>query len=919
MASLYSMKLPLWSQLWFVCFVIVAFVGASLSTPQPVSAAEFSNLLVRPDRTKANTAPGNILIQARVGEVVTEDSLRITLGSAWSGSATAGNYAVSTSSLPSGVTAWPGIGTASGVSGQEITFPSGDLTSGTTYGFYLTGGIATNPATAGESAGYLWTIATLVGGNPSTVSDAMVTIVPNDEIAITATIQPPSDDFSAVLSTADDTTEIPQETAITYTITYGSDYDFASPLTLQAEWTLGTISGNGTPTVELLNYDLGSADDAYGGTSPVINLTNRTITWTIPSIPANTTNETVTFQLKTTDSYTGDSEVTASVLARITQPVSTVDSTSSISYLYAAPTPSATPTPTPTVTPTTHTASPTPSTTTTVPSPIASPIPSSSPTPNFESYTVTTVSDTTYSMEVVLNSPNPLTVRYGRSPTALTEQLTSESALRHSILLTNLSPNTTYYLQFGLPTNSGQEILSDLLQFQTAQSGAVPISDTVTITSNGSHLWTGPVSNSSPFLLPSDQPIELTLAIANDEAIESIVLYRDLHGDDIYTTTLVRTQPGVWSGRLSSPISAGDLEYSATIRTTTGSQQHLPIFSIWVAEPLRVQDAVTTQPIERARVLLFQKNMSTQLFSQLLAPEYLPENPLFTRPNGTIQFALPPGDYKAEISALGYEPQSVTFSTLSNDSFPTVALQPTGSALLSSVQYHAETVVLKFERLFNALQEEAQSSATLKVVSLWTVAVSAPLSVLGLLAQAHFSVVTLSGNFLHHAGFVLGKSFGTAVRYIPGAVSISQSKTPVEAIITLVDEQGKTQAVLQSHKDGSFAIPANFVGTTASVVAMAPGFAPQTISVDRSATTVQLELSPEGNSSWKAATKAMVKRILINAFEVNLAVSLILGLAFTFLFESPEAKPFLVMSSINTVIFAQSRLSAFLHTVHFGK
>nr|MBP9819517.1 hypothetical protein [Candidatus Woesebacteria bacterium] len=254
MASLYSMRLSA-QTLWLVRLLVVFVIGVSFSLfARQTTAAEFSSVLVRPDRTKAGTSPGSILIQARVGESVTEDGLRLTLGSAWSGSGTAGTYTVSTSSLPSGVTAWPGISTATNVSGQQITFPSNDLTSGTTYGFYLTGGISTNPASAGDSEGYLWTLATLVGGNPSSVSDAMIAIVANDQVTISATIEPPADDFSASLSTTDDVTEIPQDMTITYTITYGSDYDFASPLTVQAEWTLGTISGNGTPTVELLSY-----------------------------------------------------------------------------------------------------------------------------------------------------------------------------------------------------------------------------------------------------------------------------------------------------------------------------------------------------------------------------------------------------------------------------------------------------------------------------------------------------------------------------------------------------------------------------------------------------------------------------------------------------------------------------------------
>ncbi len=407
--------------------------------------------------------------------------------------------------------------------------------------------------------------------------------------------------------------------------------------------------------------------------------------------------------------------------------------------------------------------------------------------------------------------------------------------------------------------------------------------------------------------------------ITNDAQIESIVLYRDLSGEDIYTTTFVRTQPGVWSTRLLSPITSGELEYSATIRTTFGNQQHIPIFVIWISPPLKVIDAVTDQPIERARILLSRKDPNNNLYTQLLAPEYLRENPLFSNPDGTLPFALPPGEYKAEISAIGYQQQEVNFSTLTRSNFPTVALQPTGSALLSSIRYHTETISLKAAQLANALRAEAQSSATLKLVTLWTIAVSAPLSLVGLLAQAQFSVLTIVRSLLHHFGFLLSKGLGTA-SYIPGSIVSSQSSRPAEAILSIVDSNGKTLAILQSHRNGSFAIPSRFLGSSSvSLVAMAQGYAPQSITLDRTTEKIQLELSPEGAGGWRNTVKAVLKRVVINAFETNLALSLILGFLFTFLYQSPAAEPFLILALVNAIIFAISRISAYLHTVHFGK
>src|SRR5690606_35284878 len=143
---------------------------------------------------------------------VVEDEFRIVFGSAWSNSSTASNYTVSTANLPSGVVAWPSISTANSVIGNTAHFPSGNLTSGITYGFYLTGGIPLNPATAGSSYQYIWQVQSLSASSIISQSDVVVPATTNDQIVITAQVSPPLTDFSATINTTDETTEIPQDT-----------------------------------------------------------------------------------------------------------------------------------------------------------------------------------------------------------------------------------------------------------------------------------------------------------------------------------------------------------------------------------------------------------------------------------------------------------------------------------------------------------------------------------------------------------------------------------------------------------------------------------------------------------------------------------------------------------------------------------
>lgn len=108
----------------FLVILSLAGVG-SLLVPNQARAATFTNATIAPNRAQAGVAPGKILVMAQSAQNATENGLKVTVGSAWSISGTASNFTVSTAGLPSGITAWPGIGTATNVAGQSIAFPSG--------------------------------------------------------------------------------------------------------------------------------------------------------------------------------------------------------------------------------------------------------------------------------------------------------------------------------------------------------------------------------------------------------------------------------------------------------------------------------------------------------------------------------------------------------------------------------------------------------------------------------------------------------------------------------------------------------------------------------------------------------------------------------------------------------------------------
>lgn len=185
------------SRVFFIVLAIVFSILAPFFLPAKVQAVEAGTTYMRCDRMKASTNPGNCLIVFTTsGTTATETSIKITLDSEWvSGtnfSSTATNYTVSTSGLPAGVTAMPGVATADNVTGNTIRFPITALANSTTYGFFITNGgtgLISNPA---ASTTIYHTIFTRTGSDAATADtkDVAVPTISDDQISVTAAVAP---------------------------------------------------------------------------------------------------------------------------------------------------------------------------------------------------------------------------------------------------------------------------------------------------------------------------------------------------------------------------------------------------------------------------------------------------------------------------------------------------------------------------------------------------------------------------------------------------------------------------------------------------------------------------------------------------------------------------------------------------------
>lgn len=115
--------------------ILVFGLALPIISATTAGAAALTRTEVRFDRMKISTATTGTVC-ANPTTTATEATVQVTFPTGYT-LGTAANFTVNTTNTawPSGAAAWPSIATASNVTGQVVTFASGDLTVGTLYCF----------------------------------------------------------------------------------------------------------------------------------------------------------------------------------------------------------------------------------------------------------------------------------------------------------------------------------------------------------------------------------------------------------------------------------------------------------------------------------------------------------------------------------------------------------------------------------------------------------------------------------------------------------------------------------------------------------------------------------------------------------------------------------------------------------------
>ncbi len=194
--------------------IAVLFVSALLPFVQNQHASaivSFTKVYVRLDHLTGTTATGGRVCATPSATNLSSTENKVivnfpaTAATDFVVNSTASNWTVDTTfETGSGATAWPGIGTASSVSGKAVTFPSGDLSSSST--LYCFNFSATNTLTTSSAGAAVSTFAYVeTQDSGSTQIDKSywgVTIISGETVTVDAIVAP---FFTMTLSGTTDT------------------------------------------------------------------------------------------------------------------------------------------------------------------------------------------------------------------------------------------------------------------------------------------------------------------------------------------------------------------------------------------------------------------------------------------------------------------------------------------------------------------------------------------------------------------------------------------------------------------------------------------------------------------------------------------------------------------------------------------
>lgn len=854
---------------FFICLLVVTLVF-SVTHPTVVTAAQLQSTTIRLQSISPNQTSSPIYVQTTIpgGTAATEDQVRVTVPNAWSVSGGAG---VSVSSLPAGVTAWPGISYSS-TNGQTLTFSSSDLAPGGTYGFYITSGVGSNPSSVEESQ---WLLETYAGGSQVDTATVAISILPNSgTVTVNGEVQAAAAAFSLDLDrTAPISSSITAGDTVSYEITYNHSLQYSSSMTFVASWS------SDTPVLE---YVIGSATTAYGGTAPVIDTVNNTITWTTTSMPPGTADQTVAFSLQA-GTVVSEATLPITIQAQITAPTTGTATSEQLSYQYEPP---ATPIPTPT-----PDATPDPDVTPTI-------IPSPSPTVltgQVLDVQVVALQSTTAQIHVQLDSVMEIRLLY-QSDSGEIKSISGVGDQNYLFELEDLLPNMTYYFWI-VDTQTGDRLTTEMFSFTTTylETSVTELVTSGIIAYQGVWLQEWQPLQSQVLVSQVGFDVNFTLAptlpVLSSAWLEMSTADGNVLRFPLSHAALERLQTKLLFNQSYEFVRA-----SVHAQTVDGLLLIQQLGTVNVVPPLRVVSSVTGAPLPHALMEVAVRNPQSNTFQILSLSELVRTS----TNDGIFPLLLSPGSYEISISSSGFTSKEVELLWPSPDSH-SISLEPLHGGFFGWVyqlpvvgektrEVLAEQVVplLQNESIVQAAELGAGVTAASVATILIAIYGSIPLHILpSFIWQAIKS------------GTLFGKGGILSQQVIFRDVRTGQLLAGVGATVWNKERDKKNQ--LRSSRYGRVVLSGNGVN---EVLVQKEGYKDATALVVQNGAQTEILLTPE-DDTWHAGlhvAKKLARVFLGYGIELLLAIIVLFELGLV-IAVGWKAVPFFLISLAASVIW----------------
>lgn len=873
-----------------------------LYTAPAAHAADFNLVSIRLDRLKANTTlSGLVCAIPSSPSAGTEAKISITFPSDFTIFSSTSNWTTNTSNLPSGAIAWPGIGaTAQAVSSQTVTFVSSNLTASSKYCFNFSSS-SSSTGSAGEKSG---NISTKDSGN--SVIDSKnygMSIKSNDQVTVSATIPPDTHDLQNSLSLLTPGDQFQQQEVLEYKITYGVNSSSSTDMTLEAQWYQGTIEGQSNPSVNVVEYEIGTATTGYGSTAPVVDTVNNKITWNFSNFPAQTVGQTVRFKLRTNSNYKEANKVSFPVKSRIITSInSSTDSTVTKNYKFVDP-------------PSTSSTTSTTSTSTPNPTPSAATV---TPRQSIENVDIVNISASKAVIQITTSNKSTINLSYGTSPGVLNQKVNTLTPLAISeIKLDVLDPATIYYFRFTATDEDGNLVSSDIFTFKTAVLSNAPlIIPSSFIAASENTIISKSLGDKSLIVLPQNSNYEFNFVLEHDVSIvkaiaivrsKSILGFHNLIAEaSTQQTELIEVSSGVFSGRLKTSKIPGIYEVYARVHDSNGNISEQKIAEVHVIKKLKVVSKKTGEPIEGSRLLILLYNDRTRIYKVLPPTAISILNPSFTDILGESEIVLPQAKYIVQVSSIGYRDKNVEFTIDENTSqYPQIELE-SGNVGIPEILRHTQRSLIDVLLQSTAIYVENLTGSVrfFNVVARFILLSLIVLTLFAFFTKTKVPFTSIPSFILYYYHHLRGVH--VKHKYFSGIVLDDKKRLVESAHIYLVDlitdqivDQSKTDRI------GHFFFRRNL--DQAGVIVMKKGYKTSHLTSigdgDEHEFEMTIEQIKDAKERLTTLPKKILKGILALSFETLLLFSLVLELLFLTSFGFAKTLPFLTLSFINLFIW----------------